>query len=66
MYEDILKGNWKQVKGEAKKQWGKLTDDQLDQIDGDKDKLEGKLQEAYGYDKAKARKEVDAWLESKK
>lgn len=65
MNADFLKGNWKQLKGEAQKQWGKLTDDQLDQIGGDAKKLEGKLQEAYGYDKARAKQEVDDWMKSR-
>ena len=66
MNKDVLKGNWKQMKGEAQKQWGKLTDDDLDRIDGDQEKLEGKLQEAYGYDKEKAHSEVDAWMQSRR
>jgi uncharacterized protein YjbJ (UPF0337 family) len=54
------------MKGEAQKQWGKLTDDDLDRIGGDQEKLEGKLQEAYGYGKEKAHREVDAWMQSRK
>lgn len=61
MNEDIIKGKWKQLKGEAKKQWGKLTDDDIDYIDGQYDKLEGRLQEKYGYSKEEARKEIDNW-----
>lgn len=66
MNRDILQGKWKQVKGGAKKQWGKLTDDDLDVIDGSADQLEGKLQEAYGYSKEEAKAKVDAWLEAQK
>lgn len=61
MNEDIIKGKWKQLKGEAKKQWGKLTDDDIDYIDGQYEKLEGKLQEKYGYSKEEARKEINSW-----
>ena len=60
---EILKGKWKQIKGEAKVQWGKLTDDQLDQVAGERDKLVGSIQEAYGKSKEDAGKEVDKWLE---
>ena len=59
--QDIIKGNWKQLKGKAKQQWGKLTDDDVDRIEGHKDELVGKIQERYGYDRAKAQKEVDDW-----
>lgn len=59
---DRIEGNWKQVKGQAKVQWGKLTDDDLNIIEGNRDQLEGKLQERYGYAKDKAKTEVDAWM----
>ena len=49
MNQDVLKGKWMQLKGEVRKQWGKLTDDDLDQIQGNSEKLVGKLQERYGY-----------------
>lgn len=61
MNSDILKGNWKQLKGEMQKQWGKLSDDEVDQIEGERAKLEGKLQEKYGYTKEEAQKAVDEW-----
>ncbi len=54
MNEDILKGKWSKLKGEAKKMWGKLTDDDLVVISGNKDKLVGVLQTKYGYSKEKA------------
>jgi len=54
-------GNWKQVKGKVKEQWGKLTDDDLDVIAGKRDQLEGKLQERYGYAKDRAQKEMNDW-----
>jgi uncharacterized protein YjbJ (UPF0337 family) len=59
---DILKGKWKQLKGEAKTQWGKLTDDDLDQIEGNTEKLVGKVQERYGYGREQAQQEVDQWI----
>jgi uncharacterized protein YjbJ (UPF0337 family) len=56
-----VEGNWKQVKGKVKEQWGKLTDDDLDVIAGKQDQLEGKLQERYGYAKDQAQKEMNDW-----
>ncbi|MBO0335338.1 CsbD family protein [Sneathiella sp. CAU 1612] len=46
--EDILKGKWKQIKGEAQRKWGKLTDDDLDEINGNREVFLGKIQENYG------------------
>jgi uncharacterized protein YjbJ (UPF0337 family) len=57
----IVKGKWHQLKGEAKRQWGKLTDDQLDQIDGSFEKMVGMVQEAYGKERDEAEKEVKAF-----
>jgi uncharacterized protein YjbJ (UPF0337 family) len=54
-----LKGMWNQIKGEAKIQWGRLTDDDLDQIEGNADKLMGKIQERYGYARDRAEREVN-------
>ena len=59
---DRIAGNWKQLKGKIKEQWGYLTDDDLDKIDGRREQLEGKIQERYGISKDLARKEVDDWL----
>ena len=59
--EDVFKGQWKQMKGKAKQQWGKLTDDELDRMEGDKDELVGVLQERYGWSKEEANREVDDW-----
>ena len=56
-----VEGNWKQVKGKVKEQWGKLTDDDLDVVAGKRDQLEGKIQERYGYAKDQTKKEVDDW-----
>lgn len=56
---DRVEGNWKQFKGQVKEKWGKLTDDDLDVINGRRDQLEGKLQERYGYAKDQAKQELD-------
>lgn len=61
MDNNVFKGKWTQMKGEAKKQWGKLTDDDLDVIDGEKDKLIGKLQERYGHTREQAETEYNNW-----
>ena len=59
---DIIEGKWKQVKGEVRGKWGKLTDDDLEVIAGNKDKLVGALQERYGQSRDEAEREVDDWL----
>jgi uncharacterized protein YjbJ (UPF0337 family) len=64
--EDILKGKWSELKGEAKKKWGKLTDDDLMVISGHKEKLVGVLQAKYGYAKEKAEEEYKSFLEKHK
>ena len=61
-----VEGSWKQVKGSVKEKWGKLTDDDLDVINGRREQLEGKLQEHYGFAKDQIRKEVDAWYSAQK
>ena len=62
MNMDQIEGKWKQLKGSAKVQWGKLTDDDLDIIEGKRDKLVGKVQERYGHAKEDAEREVDDWI----
>ncbi len=57
MNTDVIKGKWNQFKGRAKQQWGKLTDDDLQQIDGSLDVAAGKLQERYGIAKEQAERE---------
>ena len=61
MNADQVKGKWKQLKGDLKANWGKLTDDDLDVIDGRREQLEGKLQERYGYARDQASAEIDSW-----
>ena len=64
MNKDILKGQWSQLKGRIRKQWGKLTDDDVDQAQGDAEVLSGKIQERYGRTKDEARKEVERFFDS--
>ena len=59
---DRVQGQWKQMKGSVKEQWGKLTDDDLDQIAGRRDQFIGKLQERYGIAKDEAERRADEWL----
>ena len=62
MNEDMLKGQWNKFRGHVREKWGKLTDDELDQIQGRKDVLIGKLQEKYGYTHERARQEVEDFI----
>jgi len=55
-----IRGNWEQAKGDLKVRWGKLTDDDLQVIDGNRDKLVGRLQELYGISKEEADRQVGA------
>jgi uncharacterized protein YjbJ (UPF0337 family) len=55
---DQIEGKWKQLKGRARKQWGKLTDDELDQIEGDRERLTGAVQERYGIGREEAERQV--------
>ena len=62
MNADILKGKWMQLKGSVKEQWGKLTDDDLDRVNGNAEQLIGVVQERYGYAKDRAQREVDDFI----
>ncbi len=64
MNKDILKGKWTQLKGGIKNNWGKLTDDDLKQVEGNREKLIGKVQEKYGKSREEAEREVDKWMDS--
>jgi uncharacterized protein YjbJ (UPF0337 family) len=59
---NVIEGNWKQLKGRIKEQWGELTDDDLDKIAGKREKLEGKLLKRYGLTKDIVRRNVDDWI----
>ena len=61
MNHDRLEGNWKQMKGKVKEQWGKLTDDDLDVIAGRRDQLLGRIQERHGLGKDDAEREVETF-----
>jgi uncharacterized protein YjbJ (UPF0337 family) len=66
MNQDIFEGKWKEMRGHAKEWWGKLTDDDLQQVDGKADQLIGILQQKYGYTKEQAEEEVNKRLEDAK
>ena len=61
---DQVEGNWKQLKGNVKQQWAKLTDDDLDLVNGKREELAGKIQAAYGVSKDEAEKQLDSWQNS--
>jgi uncharacterized protein YjbJ (UPF0337 family) len=61
MNRDTLSGQWNQLKGSVREQWGKLTNDDLDQIQGKSEQLVGKLQERYGIARDEAQRQLDAW-----
>jgi uncharacterized protein YjbJ (UPF0337 family) len=61
MNRDTFKGQWMQLKGQLRRQWGKLTDDEVDQIQGNAEILIGKLQERYGYSREQAERELERW-----
>lgn len=64
MNNDIFAGKWKQLKGSVQAKWGKISDSDLDQIEGNRERLVGIVQERYGKDKPQAKKEVDDYLEA--
>ena len=64
MNQNILEGKWKQLRGSVREKWGDLTDDELDQIAGKRDKLSGFLQEKYGYTQVEAEQQIDDFLEN--
>ena len=59
---DRIEGNWKQFSGKVKQQWGKLTDDDLQVVEGRRVELVGKIQERYGIARDEAEKQVDSWM----
>jgi uncharacterized protein YjbJ (UPF0337 family) len=60
--DNILKGKWNSIKGDIKKKWGQLTDDDLSQVEGDSNKLHGLFQSKLGYTQEKARTELNDFL----
>jgi uncharacterized protein YjbJ (UPF0337 family) len=59
MNNDIFKGKWKELRGQLKEWWGKLTDDDLEQASGNADQIVGLLQQKYGYTREKAEAEFN-------
>ena len=64
MNKDTFKGSWNEIKGKVKEKWGKLTDNDLTEINGKREQLLGKLQKNYGYAKDRAEKELNAFEKS--
>ena len=64
MNSDILEGKWKQMKGAVQTRWGKITDDDFDKIQGNKERFIGIVQERYGKEKDEAKKEVNEYMDS--
>jgi uncharacterized protein YjbJ (UPF0337 family) len=62
MNEDTLKGQWTQLKGKVREQWGKLTNDDVDVIKGESEQLVGRIQERYGVARDEAHRQVNDWL----
>jgi uncharacterized protein YjbJ (UPF0337 family) len=61
---DQVEGKWLQMKGEVRRKWGELTDDDIEQIKGNRDKLAGRLQERYGIGKEEAERQIDSWSQN--
>jgi uncharacterized protein YjbJ (UPF0337 family) len=61
---DRVEGDWNQIKGKVQQKWGKLTNDDLDVIEGKRTELAGRLQERYGYAKDEAERQIDSWVKS--
>jgi uncharacterized protein YjbJ (UPF0337 family) len=59
MNDDVFKGKWLQFKGQIKEKWGQLTDDDLDQVSGQRDQLVGRIQERYGLAKDEVNRQLD-------
>jgi len=64
MNKDIIQGKWKEIKGQLKKQWGELTDDEINKMEGTYKELEGALQKKYGYEKDEASREIESFIEN--
>lgn len=61
MNEDIIKGKWTEIKGSVQKQWGKLTNDDITRINGDRTKLAGRIQQLYGVASDEAERQLKDW-----
>jgi uncharacterized protein YjbJ (UPF0337 family) len=60
---DQIEGKWKEMTGQVQQQWGKLTDDDVQLIKGDRRELAGKIQANYGVTKEEAEKQIDDWMD---
>lgn len=60
---DQVTGKWKQLTGNMREQWGKLTDDDITEAEGNREQLEGRIQERYGVDKEEAKRQVNDWMD---
>lgn len=65
MNKDQIQGIWKQIRGDVRAKWGKLTDNDLEEIGGNLEKLEGALQERYGKTREEAKKDIDTWFKTR-
>jgi uncharacterized protein YjbJ (UPF0337 family) len=63
MNKDIIQGKWKEIKGNIKQHWGRLTDDEIANLNGSYEELEGLLQKKYGYEKDRTEQEIDSFLD---
>lgn len=63
---DKVAGRWKQLKGDVRSRWGDLTDDEIEQMAGEREKLAGKIQERYGIAREQVSREIDEWAENLK
>lgn len=66
MNEEQISGNWKQFKGKIQEQWGKLTDDDFDVIEGKRDQLVGRIEERHGIARSEAEKQMTEWEDRNK
>lgn len=64
MNKDIIQGNWQQLKGKVRQQWGDLTDDDVQRMKGTRQELSGVLQERYGYQKDRVEAEIDKFIKA--
>ncbi|SOC04928.1 CsbD family protein [Rhodobacter maris] len=64
MNTDMIEGKWKELKGSVRAKWGELTDDEIEQVAGEREKLEGLVQQKYGKTKEAAKREVDDFFDS--
>ena len=64
MNTDMLEGKWKQIKGSVRAKWGELTDDEVEQVAGNTERLAGLIQQKYGHSKEEAKREVNDFIDS--